>query len=167
MPAADRVVANTSPLLNLALVDRLELLETQFSSVRVPEQVWDELMEGNEGVEELERRKDGGMFEIVPVEETDVFREFRRELDLGESAAIAHAIEIDADLILLDEREARATAKRHGLNRTGVVGILLRAASDGQVDLRTELDALREAGFWINDNLFDRALGRFEERTDE
>lgn len=41
---------------------------------------------------------------------------------------------------------------------TGVVGILLRASSRGKVDLETELDALREAGFWISDALSERAL---------
>lgn len=42
MPASDHVVSNTSPLLNLALIDRLDLVEQQFPTVQVPEQVWDE-----------------------------------------------------------------------------------------------------------------------------
>jgi predicted nucleic acid-binding protein len=41
---------------------------------------------------------------------------------------------------------------------TGVVGILLRASDQGEIDLETELDALREAGFWISDALYERAL---------
>jgi predicted nucleic acid-binding protein len=39
-----------------------------------------------------------------------------------------------------------------------VVGILLRAAAHGDIELETELDALREAGFWISDDLYERAL---------
>lgn len=158
MPVAERVVANTSPLLNLALVERLDLLEAQFSSVLVPEQVWDELTEGEDGVDDLERYRERDVLEIVPVEETELFREFRRELDRGESAALAHAIEIDAELVLLDEREARAAANRHELSRTGVIGVLLRGSRDGVVDLREELDALGDAGFWISDELYERAL---------
>ena len=65
---------------------------------------------------------------------------------------------IDADRVLIDEREGRATATRHDVSVTGVVGILLRASSRGKVDLETELDALREAGFWISDALYERAL---------
>jgi hypothetical protein len=38
-----KVVSNASPLLNLALVDRLDLLESQFASVTIPDQVWAEL----------------------------------------------------------------------------------------------------------------------------
>ena len=54
--------------------------------------------------------------------------------------------------------EGRATAARHDVPVTGVVGILLRVSAQGDLDLETELDALREAGFWIADALSDRAL---------
>ena len=43
MPDSDLVVSDTSPLLNLALIGRLDLLESQFSGVTIPEQVWAEL----------------------------------------------------------------------------------------------------------------------------
>ena len=42
MKSEELVVSNTSPLLNLALLDRLELVETQFSTVAVPQAVWHE-----------------------------------------------------------------------------------------------------------------------------
>ncbi|MEF8826960.1 MAG: DUF3368 domain-containing protein [Halapricum sp.] len=158
MPAGERVVSNTSPLLNLALIDRLDLLETQFSTVSVPEQVWSELVAGDAGTDELTRIRDRGVLDVVTVEESELYREFRRELDRGEAAALAYALEIDATLLLLDEREARAAADRHDLPRTGAIGILLRGARNGSVDLREELDALRAAGFWISDDLYERAL---------
>jgi len=43
MPDSELIVSDTSPLLNLALIDRLDLLETQFSAITVPRQVWREL----------------------------------------------------------------------------------------------------------------------------
>ena len=53
MPDKDLVVSDTSPLLNLALIGRLDLLETQFSSLTVPAQVWNELVAGEAGVDAL------------------------------------------------------------------------------------------------------------------
>lgn len=53
MPDEGPVVADTSPLLNLALVDRLDLLEAQFSGITAPEQVWSELSDGDEGLDAL------------------------------------------------------------------------------------------------------------------
>ena len=39
MPADETVISDTSSLLNLALIDRLDLLKTQFDSVRVPQRI--------------------------------------------------------------------------------------------------------------------------------
>ncbi|MFC6977041.1 DUF3368 domain-containing protein [Halomicroarcula sp. GCM10025709] len=45
---------------------------------------------------------------------------------------------------------------------TGVIGILLRAANEDDLDLQQELDALREAGFWISDELYSKILSKGE-----
>lgn len=158
MQAADVVVSDTSPLLGLALIDRLDLVRTQFSVIVVPEQVWSELTAGEDGVAKLQSLHDDGTLEVVTVDETALFTEFRRTLDEGEASTLAHAIEKDADLVLLDEREARQAARRHELPVTGAIGILLRAAEGGGIDLQSELDALREAGFWISETLYEDVL---------
>jgi len=163
MPNSGLVVSDTSPLLNLALIDRLDLLETQFSGVTVPRQVWSELTEGNDGLEALRGLRDDGVLRIVEVERSDLFVEIFHELDLGETAAICYAVEHDADLVLLDERDGRRVARRHDLDMTGVIGILLRGSKTGEVDLESELDALREAGFWISDDLYARVLSEADE----
>jgi hypothetical protein len=79
------------------------------------------------------------------------------------TAAITYAIENDARLVLIDERDGRQVARRHDLDVTGAIGILLRGAREGTVDLRAELDALRDAGFWISDDRYAEVLRRFEE----
>jgi predicted nucleic acid-binding protein len=66
------------------------------------------------------------------------------ELDRGEAEAIALALEIRADLLLLDETDARRVAERVGLRVTGVLGVLLRAKERREIGLvRPELEALR------------------------
>jgi predicted nucleic acid-binding protein len=163
MPSSGLVVSDTSPLLNLALIDRLDLLQTQFADVTVPRRVWDELTEGEEGMEPLRELRDNDFLSIVEVEHSDLFVEVFHELDLGETAAICYAVEHDADLVLLDERDGRRVARRHDLEVTGVIGILLRGAKTDEVELEQELDALREVGFWISDDLYSRALSEVDE----
>jgi hypothetical protein len=53
MPDGDIVVADTSPLLNLALIDRLDLLRSQFSSLTVPPTVRSELLAGEDRTDRL------------------------------------------------------------------------------------------------------------------
>lgn len=158
MPSSGPVVADTSPLLNLALIERLDLLESQFTGLTVPRQVWEEITAGERGVDVLRELRDVGFLRVVEVEQSDLFIELFQELDRGETAAICYAIREDADLVLLDEKEGRKAARRHELTVTGVVGILLRGANAGEVELQQELDALREAGFWISDELYSKAL---------
>ena len=163
MPSDALVVSDTSPLLNLALIDRLDLLETQFPEIVVPRQVWNELTEGEEGLESLRELRDDDFLRIVEVERSDLFVEVAHDLDLGETAAICYAVEHDVDLVSLDERDGRRVARRHDLDVTGVVGVLLRGTKNGEVELANELDALREAGFWISDELYSRALSEADE----
>jgi len=158
MPDRDLVVSDTSPLLNLALIDRLDLLESQFSGITIPHQVWGELTEGEDGLESLRELRENGFLTTVEVEQSDLFVEIFHELDLGETAAICYALEQDADLVLLDEKDGRRVARRHGLSVTGVIGILLKGTETGDVELKRELDALREGGFWISDDLYSEIL---------
>lgn len=166
MPDDELVVSDTSPLLNLALIDQLGLVREQFSTVIVPEQVWDELLAGEDGVPGLRALRDDDALTVDSVPETPLFAEFLHELDRGEAAALTYAVETDADLVLLDERDARQVARRHGLSITGVVGILLRAALEEQIDLQTNLDALRDAGFWLSEELYTEALEQVDKNND-
>lgn len=160
MPVSRIVVSDTSPLLNLALINELELLETQFASLTIPQAVWKELMAGDDEMNRLRELNQHGFLTLVEVTRNDLFIEIATELDLGETAAITYAIESEADLVLIDERDGRRVARRHGLTVTGVIGILLKAADAGDVELRDGLDRLRQAGFWISDELYAEALAR-------
>lgn len=158
MQNSEFVVADTSPLLNLSLIDRLDLLESQFSAITIPVQVWQELTDGEKGMDALYQLRDEEFLTVVEVEQSDLFVEILHELDRGETAAICYAIAEDADLILLDEKDGRQVARRHGLDVTGVIGVLLRAAATENLKLKRELDALRDAGFWISDGLYSKIL---------
>ena len=140
-------------------------MRCQFESLTVPQAVRDELLAGDSGREALESVLDSEFVSVEQPTREDLVREFRSELDAGESAAIALAIERDANLVLIDEREGRQKARRHGLQVTGVVGVLLRAAGRGELDIETSLGDLREAGFWISDDLYQRAIDSVEENS--
>jgi len=73
MPDGNLIVADTSPLLNLALIDRLDLLSDQFETTHAPEQVWDELTAGDEGLPKLRALRDSNLLEVVAVDPTDLF----------------------------------------------------------------------------------------------
>jgi uncharacterized protein len=83
-----------------------------------------------------------------------------RDLDRGEAESIALALEIGADLVLMDEQDGRHMAQRLGLRVIGVVGMLLEAKAKGLIDqLRPQLDALCwTANFYLSDAIYQAVL---------
>ncbi|MFH1084528.1 MAG: DUF3368 domain-containing protein [Chloroflexota bacterium] len=82
-----------------------------------------------------------------------------RDLDRGEAETIALAIQLGADLVLLEEHDGRRAAQRLGLRVTGVVGVLLAAKQGALLPaIGPQLDRLRRAGFHLSDAVCRHAL---------
>ena len=154
------IVSNTSPLMNLAIIGQLNLLRKIFPRVVVPEEVQRELTidgRGKPGADEIMR---ADWIETRSVRNTPLLRSLSKDLDIGESAAIALAVETKAKMILLDETDARNIAEIYNLRKTGVIGILMRAKNRHLIkEVRPFLDTLRtEANFWISQTFYDSVL---------
>ncbi|UTF53626.1 DUF3368 domain-containing protein [Natronosalvus rutilus] len=165
MASSEVVVADTSPILNLELIDRTACLRRQFEAITIPSAVRDELLVGQRKREQLETVLESSFVTVESARRTDLVREFRAELDRGESEALALAIDREADLVLIDERDGRQVARRHDLRVTGVVGLLIRAARSDRLSIETALASLREVGFWIDDDLVQRVIDAVEAET--
>jgi hypothetical protein len=157
MPAA----SNTSPLSNLAIIGRLELLREQLGPVVVPVGVWAELsrLPNLEAKASLEYAIQAGWLRVVALR-SPVPDELATYLDNGEAEALALALETKAGLVLLDESAARLKAQQLGIHYTGVLGILRKARMDGRIpSLKAEILRLRtEARFFVAQGLEKRLL---------
>ena len=86
------------------------------------------------------------------------------ELDQGESEAIALAIEKSANLILLDDAEAKEKARLYHLKITAILGILLRAKKEDKLQSFGDMiEQLLATGFWIDAALKRRLLAEVGE----
>jgi len=115
---------------------------------------------GRAGAQEVRVAKNAGWIQTLDVVDQPLLKILKSELDNGESEAITLALEMKAELLLIDETEGRRIAALYGLPKTGVVGILMRAKMEGRIkSLQKELDALRQGGgFWIAEALYRKAL---------
>lgn len=151
------VVSNTSPILNLAIIEHLTLLRDQFNTIVIPPSVLEELRieEGLPGTVSIREAIDGGWIKVGEVKDRTLVQVLRRDLDQGEAEAIALALENKAEWTILDERDGRRIAKSLNLQVTGTLGILLKAKRNGQLaSLQLVLDELQQkAGFFIGDEL--------------
>ena len=154
------VVSNTSPIINLACIRQLNLLRQIYGQITIPEAVFTEIAitgVGEPGAEEVQREP---WIVRHSVTQPALVKVLRLELDAGEAEALAGALELNADLVLLDERRAREVAQRLGLRFIGLLGVLIEAKRQQRLArLQPVLDDLRQkAGFWITDALYRRVL---------
>ncbi len=154
------VVSNTSPLTNLAAIGQFALLRELYNELHIADGVWDELNAGGKRWPGRDEVAAANWVQRHTVQNQALVIALRRDLDRGEAESIALALELSADLTILDEAEGRHAAQRLGLHITGTVGVLLEAKSKGAVRLvRPHLDALRQtAGFYLSDSLYQLAL---------
>jgi predicted nucleic acid-binding protein len=151
-------VSDTGPLIALAKVDRLALLQEVFGQVLVPPAVERELIAKHGGESVRLEAALRSFLKVVPapVLAPDV-RFVTTRLDLGEQEAIALAYE-RRSLLVIDDRLGRAAARRLGLVVTGVVGVLVQAKQAGLVaGVRPLLDEMRRRGYWLSDEILDAA----------
>jgi len=155
------VVSNAGPLIALAKIGHFELLRSLFGRLCIPQAVYEEVVirgAGKPGADET-MQASNDWIDVLSVEDVVMVRSLLARLGKGESEAIVLALEKEADLLLLDDRKARAVAEFMGLVVSGTVGVLLQAYKQGAVvDLKQLLDALRAKGFWIDDTVYHRAL---------
>ena len=159
------VVSNTSPLIALARVGRLDLLHAVHGDIIIPDAVFNEITVAGAGEPGAHDVAAATWIKHQPALNAPLVNALCLELDAGEAEAIALAMECRADLILLDERMGRHAAQRMGLTVTGTLGVVIAAKDRGLLaSVRPLLDALRaNAGFWIGDALYNAALAAVNE----
>jgi hypothetical protein len=162
------VVSNTSPLTNLAAIGQFDLLHQIYGRICIAEGVWDELNARGVRWPGSEAAAEASWIERHTIQNESLVTALRRDLDRGEAESIALALQLDADLVLMDEREERHAAQRMGLHVVGVVGVLLEAKTNGAIEsVRPHLDGLRQrAGFYLGEAVYQRALVLAREAKD-
>jgi len=155
-------VSNTSPISNLASIGHLDLLKLQFTALWIPDAVAEELAAHPEPVTlaAIQTAIREGWIRTASPQSRILLSVLLPSLHKGEAEAIALAVDLKADTVIIDEQEGRHLATQAGLSVTGVLGVLLRAKLAGQIPaVKPEIRALRDkARFFIAQTLEARVL---------
>jgi len=151
------IVADTSPLAYLVLIDHIDILPRLFEAVMIPEVVHTELCHPLAPARiQAWAAAPPRWLEVKQV--PDMSEDFLRPLDAGERAAIILALSIHADLVLIDDRKGTQAAIDSGLDVTGTLGILQRAARRGLLNLADAFDRLKRTNFRYRQETMDKLL---------
>jgi predicted nucleic acid-binding protein len=157
------VIADTTPLNYLSLIERQELLHQLFGQVIIPQAVFDELCANK--TPHVVRQWIASRPLWIGVKSVTLLPDSAlMQLDLGERQAILLAQELQADLLIADDRAARDEAAKRNLPAAGTLGVLELAAEKGLIDFPQILIQLKQTSFYISEFLEKLFLERDKRR---
>ncbi len=157
-----KVISNTTPILSLLKINKIEILKELYEEVIIPNEVFLEIEKGKEKLFYADLTK----FDWIRIEKISNARSstYFFDLDKGEAEVLILANELNADLVILDELMGRRYAKQLDLNITGTIGVLLKAKELGLIEsLRDVLQELIAKGTWLNPQLIGKILKMADE----
>lgn len=153
------IVSNSTPLIALSRIGRLDVLRELFKEVMVPTEVYDELVVKGKDRPGSEEISTAGWIRRQAVQDSSLAADLgSRGLGRGEAEAVALARETSS-ICLTDDLAAITAAKSLGVTVRRTLNILLEAKAKGIVpSIREILDSLRKHSFWIDDATYDHVL---------
>ena len=154
------VVSDTTPIISLLKIEKLELLRDLYREVVIPKAVYDELTSNDAYAAERNAVDNADYITTKEVKNGEEVKKLQAMsgLQLGESEALVLANEIKADLLLVDEVPGRNMAREMQLDFTGTIGILVQAIRCKKLsgeEVEDCVDTLRQNGRHISKELYE------------
>ena len=157
------VISDTTPIITLIKINRIDLLEKLFGEVFIPEAVFRELTTNTAFAKEAEIVKASSFLKVKTVQNQQSLSILQAVsgLDDGESEAIILAGELGSDALIIDERKGRKIAQKLGITITGTIGILIQAHNENMIsteNAKLYLEQLKNSNIRLSEGLIQEAL---------
>lgn len=139
------IISDSTTIITLLNIDRLDVLSNVFSLVYIPQKVYDEIVIDEQIV------LDEDFFVVKEISNKKLYKLLLKSLDAGESEAIVLAKEMELSLII-DEKKGRKIATNLGINIFGFIGLLILNYKNtllGQEDTLDVFYRAKEQGFRV------------------
>jgi predicted nucleic acid-binding protein len=164
-------VFDATPLIYLAKVDRLELVQHLEESCVIPELVYEEVVAtgleaGYPDARRIERSVDNELFDIVSVTTTPLFSRLQTNdnLSSADAAVLAYADKCDG-IAVMDETYGRDVAATEGITTRGTAYLVLKPAKQGVIDpedARSVIDAMIDDGWYCATDVYTKIVRKLE-----
>lgn len=158
-----KIASNASPLIFLAKIRKLSLLEGY--NVSIAEEVLHEIKKGRESSADADIILSLIESKKIAVKNVQILQQLDKyNIGKGEKSAISLAFR-ENSLLLIDEKRARSIARLFGLKIRGALGVIAEAFDNKQINKHEAREIVRElikAGYRIDESLLLEILKRFE-----
>ena len=156
------VISDSSPLISLSTIERMDLLEKLFKEIFVPKSVFEEVTKENKPYSN--ELKIFLINRVKHVKNKVAVKILLSDIGKGESEAIILAIEEKSDYLLIDDLKARKIAKMNGLEIIGTMGILLKGKKEGLIkEIKPLIGILLKNNIRIGDKIIEMTLNAAQE----
>ena len=154
------VISDTSCLSALIQTKHLHLLQNLYQGITIPSVVFEELSVLTDFGIDITILQESHWLKVRTPSDQILLQKLMLDLHEGEAQAIALAIELHADLLIVDDYEARKAASDLGLHITGLGGVLLEAKRHGFIkEVKPLLDnIIHAAGFYLGERVYAKIL---------
>lgn len=153
------IISDTSSIGYLLQINLLHLLKILYGEIIIPDAVNKEILQLENKGYFLSEFINADWIKIYSAHNLSNVKDYKNILDQGELEAISIAIELNADLLIIDEKLGRIVATNLGFDITGSVGILMTAKNKNLIpSIKTALDKLILLGCRISKKLYNIAL---------
>lgn len=165
------LVFDATPLIYLATVDRLELVERPTEDCVVPRAVYGEVVTagveaGHPDARRVERAVERGVLSVSTVDDTELAERLRRNPNLSEADVDVLALATaEGGVAVMDDAYGRAVADTEGIETRGTVFLLVSAVRDGQLEAaeaKAVVDEMIDAGWYCSPDLYTRIVRTLE-----
>ncbi|MBI2631423.1 DUF3368 domain-containing protein [Candidatus Pacearchaeota archaeon] len=154
-------VTNSSCLIYLAKINRIDLLKNIFKIIFIPKQVTEEIFEKNNLENNIIKKELNNFIKEVQIKDLKTF-----PIDKGENSAISYCLEKNIKMFLSDDKKARNFAQTLGIEAMGTLGILLNNVRDKKLEkeeCKILLKNLIERGLYISLEVYSEILKLIED----
>lgn len=155
-----KVVVNSTPLMVLGNIGKLYILRELYGKIYIAEAVFNEVTAKNDAASAAVLSS-SDWIQVLKIDNPKDYAMYRAKLHAGEveTMILAQQNSVNADLVILDDKAARNTAKYLGLNVTGTMGVLVKAKQKNIIsEVRPILDDIVRKGFYISDKIIQSVL---------
>lgn len=154
-----KVIVNTTPLIALSHVGQLNLLKELYGEIIIPQAVYEEVSVKVDSACKKEVDSSLDWIRVEKISNQMAKDMYKTQLHEGEVEVMILAKEVAADVVIIDDANAKKYAKYLKLPVTGTLGVLLRARQMGYVDkLEPVLRQMVEKGIYISQSLIELCL---------
>ena len=157
------VVSDTTPLISLLKINRIDLLEKLFGEVLIPEAVFNELTIDERFQLEANQIRQKKYITVKPITNLNAVNLLKRATGLDQGEILTN--EYNADLLLMDEAKGRTVSTQMGLKIMGTIGILMAAYEERQLtanEVRECISGLQRAGRHISNKHYQLLLDKLK-----